>query len=162
MKKNILVIISAVIGIFAGGYIVGNVSRNVLIPMREQSDKITQYYKLLDKWLRMRQSGIMLNCYFEKKGYKKIAIYGMKELGRRLVDELRETEVEIVCVIDQNTKEMHSEVKVITPEEKIPDVEAVVVTAVYYFQEIDEKLSTKVDCPILSLEEVLYEVQDLM
>lgn len=162
MKKRILAIISTIIGIFAGGCIVGNVSRNVLIPMREQLDKITWYYKLLDEWLRMRQNGVTLNCYFEKKGYKKIAIYGMKELGQRLFDELRQTEVEIVCVIDQYAKGIHSEVKVITPEEKIPDVDAIVVTAVYYFEAIDEKLSTIVNCPILSLEEVLYEIQNGM
>ena len=37
-------------------------------------------------------------------------------------------------------------------------VDAVVVTAITFFDEIEERLSEKVDCPIISLEDILYEV----
>ena len=37
-------------------------------------------------------------------------------------------------------------------------MDAVVVTVVYYFDAIEETLKQKVDCPILSLGDIVYEV----
>jgi hypothetical protein len=37
-------------------------------------------------------------------------------------------------------------------------VDAIVVTAITFFDEIEEKLSEKIDCPIISLDDILYEV----
>ena len=37
-------------------------------------------------------------------------------------------------------------------------VDAVVVTAITFFEEVEEMLRQKVDCPIISLEDILYDV----
>jgi len=41
------------------------------------------------------------------------------------------------------------------PTDELPDVDVIVVTADYYFEEIKDKLSKKVDCPIISIGEIL-------
>ena len=46
---------------------------------------------------------------------------------------------------------------VVSVDDNLEVVDAVVVTAVTFFDEIQEKLSAKMDCPILSLEDILYE-----
>ncbi len=46
----------------------------------------------------------------------------------------------------------------ISPEDELPDVDAVIVTAITFFDEIEEKLTEKISCPVLSLEDILYEV----
>ena len=43
-------------------------------------------------------------------------------------------------------------------EDTLDDVDAIVVTAVTFFDEIEDELHKKVNCPILSLEDILYEV----
>lgn len=43
-------------------------------------------------------------------------------------------------------------------EDKLEPVDAVVVTAISFFDEIEEALNAKTDCPILSLEDILYNV----
>ena len=43
-------------------------------------------------------------------------------------------------------------------EDDLKPVDAVVVTAITFFNEIEEQLSQKMKCPIISLEEILYEV----
>lgn len=45
-----------------------------------------------------------------------------------------------------------------SPEDEIKEVDAIVVTAITFFDEIKELLMKKVSCPIISLENVLYEV----
>ena len=40
--------------------------------------------------------------------------------------------------------------------EEFENVDAVVVTAITFFDEIREELTTKIGCPIVSLEDILY------
>lgn len=46
----------------------------------------------------------------------------------------------------------------ILPGENMPEVDAIVVTPIYYYYEIQEMLSSKVDCKIISLEDILNEI----
>ncbi|MDE6055804.1 MAG: hypothetical protein K2G55_19075 [Lachnospiraceae bacterium] len=41
---------------------------------------------------------------------------------------------------------------------ELAKVEAVIVTAITFFEEIEEKLSQEMECPVLSIEDILYEV----
>jgi hypothetical protein len=50
------------------------------------------------------------------------------------------------------------DVDVVTMDDDLEEVDAIVVTAITFFDEIEEKLSAKIDCPIISLEDILYEV----
>ena len=40
----------------------------------------------------------------------------------------------------------------------LAEADAVIVTAIYNFDEIEEKLSDLIDCPIISLEDIIYEI----
>ena len=111
-----------------------------------------------DQWLRIRQEGKTLVEYFEKNDYKTVAIYGMKELGERLYDELENSGIEVRYIIDKNADSIYADVDVITPDDDLEPVDVIVVTAIYYFDEIEEMLSEKVDYPVVSLEDILYEV----
>lgn len=116
-----------------------------------------QYYHLLNYWMYIKQRNITLEGWFKKKGFKKIAIYGMKELGERLYDELIDTDIEISCVVDQNKKGVLASYEVLDLNDEIPQVDVVIVTSYYYFDEILRSLKPKVSCPILPLE---YVIQD--
>lgn len=114
-------------------------------------EKLTLYYHMLCMWLEMKQKGKSVVTFLQRKGIKKIAIYGMKEFGERFYDEIQNTEIEVVCVIDRNPDQILGDFKVISPEQLISDVDAIVVTANYDFPEIKKQLETKVNCPIYSL-----------
>ena len=90
--------------------------------------------------------------------FRSVAIYGMKELGERLYDELENSGIEVCYIIDKNADSIYADVDVITPDDDLKPVDVIVVTAIYYFDEIEEMLSEKVDYPVISLEDILYEV----
>ncbi len=90
--------------------------------------------------------------------YKKIVVYGMSYVGERLLDDLTGADIEVVAAIDKNAKGIFADVPVITPDENMPECDCVVVTAIYFFDEIERLLAEKVSCPIVSLEDILYEV----
>lgn len=122
---------------------------------QESLAKMTLYYQILAMWLEMSQKGKSGVTYLQKKGFKRIAIYGMKELGERLYEEVKNTEIQVVCVIDKNPDQVLGDFVVISPEDEIPIVDAVIVTADYYYWEIKKQLEKKVSCPVYSLNGVL-------
>ena len=82
----------------------------------------------------------------------------MSYAGETLIEELKETNVEAVYGIDKNADNIYVDISMYTIEENLPPVDAVVVTAITFFDEIEKKLSEKLECPIISLEDILYEV----
>lgn len=98
-----------------------------------------------------------MSSYFDNHGYKKIAVYGMSYAGETLINELKDSEVELAYGIDQKVG-LYSYIDILSVDDPLPEVDAVVVTAITFFDEIEEKLRDKVSCPIISLEDILYEV----
>lgn len=158
MKKGISTLIGTVTGAVAGGIAARSVSLKKIQQLMDGHAKVHQLYMAFDQWLRIRQEGKTLVEYFEKNEYKTVAIYGMKELGERLYDELEGSDIKVKYIIDKNADQIYADVDVITPDEKLEPVDVIVVTALYYFDEIEEMLSDKVDYPVVSLEDILYEV----
>lgn len=72
--------------------------------------------------------------------------------------ELKDTKIQVLYGIDQNAKDVYVDIDILTMDDEFPCVDAVVVTAITYFDEIEEKLLGKVECPVISLEDILYEV----
>lgn len=124
--------------------------------MGDVLQKLRMYYQTLNEWLFIKQQNISIADILKEMNYKKVAIYGMKELGQRLYDELYNSEVEVVCVIDQNKDAILGDYEIIGLDDEIPEVDAVIVTAFYYYSEIKNTLKNKVSCPILSLDHIIY------
>ena len=89
-----------------------------------------------DQWLRIRQEGKTLVDFFEKNDYKTVAIYGMKELGERLYDELENSGITVKYIIDKNADTIYADVDVLTPDDELEPVDVVVVTAIYYLMRL--------------------------
>ena len=60
--------------------------------------------------------------------------------------------------IDKKADSIYADVDVVSIDDDLAPVDVIVVTAITFFDEIEENLSEKLDCPIISLEDILYEV----
>lgn len=162
MKKGVIGVLSLVMGAAAGAAAgavgVGRKAGDKIADRQNLADKHLALYLMMNQWVKVKQEGKNLSSYFEKNGYKKIAVYGMNYVGETLLSELKETGVEVAYAIDRKADTIYADVDVYAPEDSLEQVDAVVVTAITFFDEIEEKLSEKMDCPIISLEDILYEV----
>lgn len=158
MKKGIVAMFSGLLGATVGAVVAGNVQGKTIEKKSEKVDKFKAYYNLLNQWLSLRQEGKTLEKYFADNNIKTIAIYGMGELGNRLFDELKNSTVTVKYAIDKNAESTYSEIEVIDPENDFEPVDAIIVTAVFAYDKIEEMLREKTDIQILSLEDVVYEV----
>jgi len=157
MKRIFSVLISFLSGMIADRVAAKKKYDNRLNAERLRSEKLQEFYDLLLLWLELRQRGRSLKPYFDKKQYKCAAIYGMKEIGEALYRELESIGIEIKYLIDKNADIIYSEKDVYTPDDSLPDVDLIIVTALHYYDEIAEKLSVRVGCPVVNLTDIVYE-----
>lgn len=158
MKKGILSILSAVAGAGAGAFAVGKVTGKAIQDKQKMSDKHLALFLLMNQWVKVKQEGKSLDSYFKENGYHEIAVYGMSYAGETLVNELVNTDIKVKYGIDKNADRIYSDVNVVSMEDKLEKVDVIVVSAVFFFEEIRDELEKKMNCPIISLEDILYEV----
>lgn len=156
--KKIGVVVAGLLGFVAGAFTIGKVIANTSNEWKRNADKFMTHMMLFNQWLIVKQSGKNIRDYFEKNNYKKIVIYGMSYAGERLIDELENSGIEVVAAVDKNAKALFAKVPVLLPEQDIPQADCMVVTPVYFMNEIVKNMSERVACPIISLEDILYEV----
>lgn len=157
MKKWIISVLSAAAGTAIGAGAVGKTLLEEKDRAKSMSDKHLALFLMMNQWVKMKQEGKNLAVYLAENGYKNIAVYGMSYAGETLLDELKGTDVAVAYAIDGKADTIYSDMEVFMPEDDLPEVDAVVVTAITFFEVIEEKLSRKLDCPVLSLESILYE-----
>lgn len=125
----------------------------------EEKNKLLDNYYLLNHWLEIKNLGKSVSEYFEWMGYNKIAIYGMAELGNRLMEDLKGSSIEVVYGIDRDVSCAISRIgEMYNITDDLPDVDVIVVTPFYAYESIKSNLKKKVDCAIVSLEEVVWSV----
>ena len=82
----------------------------------------------------------------------------MSYIGERLYNELRDSHIEIRYAVDRNVNGIYTELKVFSPKDELPKVDAVIVTPIFYYDEIRETLMKKTDSKIISLNTVLNNI----
>lgn len=158
MNKSALTVLSALTGAAVGAGTIGKWKEDEIVKAKNMSNKHLALFRMMDQWVRVKQEGKNLASYFEKNDYRKIAIYGMSYAGMTLINELKDTEITVVYGIDKNADAIYTDIDIVCIDENLEEVDAIVVTAITFFDEIEEELSEKIGCPILSLEDILYEV----
>lgn len=126
---------------------------------RQAGNPLVVHDKLLDDWMYLRDHDINLALFFEKYGYKNVAIYGMGRLGKHLLYELTKGGVNISFGIDKKSEKCKKEmgIEIYRPQQGLPNTDAVVITVTDQYIEIGEMLSRYMDCPMITIEEVIKE-----
>lgn len=158
MKKKFTNLLLIGLGAIAGSLGIMSVKNKKLEEKDKKIKKFKDYYNMLNQWLALKQEGMTLEQYFVENHYKSIAIYGMGEMGSRLYEELKDSSIEIKYAIDKNPGFTYSDLDVMEMEDELEPVDAVIVTAIFAFDDIDEPLSEKMNCPVISLEDVVYDI----
>lgn len=158
MKRGIVGVAMTLAGVGMGAVAAGKAMEKKADKWQQMSDKHLALFLMMNQWVKVKQEGKNLSEYFMRNNYKNIAIYGMSYAGETLMDELKNSGICVKYGIDKRVGRIYEEIDVVTMEDDLPEVDAIVVTAITFFDEIEEELGNKLNCPILSLEDVLYEV----
>lgn len=132
--------------------------RKTIGDKKNTEEKYAALFYLMNYWLMLKQNNHSVGEYLWEKEYRHIGIYGISHMGINLIKDLDSAGVKVDYAIDRNVDKLCMDIKIFSPDEGPEKVDAIVVTVLDCFNEIKEKLQEKVDCPIISLEDVIYEV----
>lgn len=133
---------------------VNQVSSNQLL-------KLEAAFGISIKWIEIKQKGYNLAEYFKRYNIKSIAIYGMASLGRRLYDELEDSDISIKYIIDKMPYELDKVLEVASLNEKMLEVDAIVVTVANTERKIVEEIKSMGYGNVIGLSDVLNELCEL-
>lgn len=153
--KKIVYTITFIISFILGILVDQKKQGEKILALSEKNDRNILYIKMYDLWIEQKQKNKSLASFFEKKGFRRIAVYGLNGLGKRMIDELQKTGIKVEYVIDKNADKICTDIEVFSPDSELKEADAIVVAQVYYFDEIEDLLQSKVKCPIISLEDVI-------
>ena len=120
------------------------------------SDKHLMLFLLMNEWVKVKQANKSVSEFLLNEGYRRIAIYGMSYVGQRLYDELMDSDVEIIACIDQKGGGTYFNHNIVSVDKLPDDIDAIIVTPIFYFEEIKKNLEKNVLANIVSLEEIIY------
>lgn len=119
--------------------------------------KQIKFYQVLVKWMEARNRNNYVGDYLCSQGYKSVSIYGYAELGKLLYQELSKSKIKIVYIIDKKVARLTDgeDAIICKPQKNHPVVDAVIVTAIYYYEEIKEELEELGYQNIISLQDII-------
>lgn len=124
----------------------------------KRGDKFARMFRLLNRWLELIEDRKAITNYLEKMNYSNIAIYGVGTLGKHLVRELNCSAIKIDYIIDKKVEIIEEDIMIYKPDDSFPNTDAVIITAIMEFDNIADELEPKVNCPIISLEDIIFDM----
>lgn len=157
--RKITTIIAGILGVAVGAGIVYKSEHNKYKAAAKINSKDNTLLQVFAKWMNLRQDGKFIADYLVGNGYHSVAIYGMHYLGECLLKELKNSSVEVRYAIDRNASNLYADVDILTLDDNIPEVDVVIVTAIGSFNEIEKSIAEIADYPVVSLEDIVYDME---
>lgn len=121
------------------------------------SSKYEIYLNFMDRWMMLREHEITIESVLCRKNISSVLIYGYGIIGKHLLSELAGSKVCVMGIVDQKHV-LAAGVGTYTPEEILPQADAIIVASFYFFDEIKNVLKSYfVSTDIISIEEIVNE-----
>lgn len=129
---------------------------------RKNADyRAVRNYRVILRWLENKNAKKSAKEYLKRHQYESFAIYGVGEMGRILLEELRQDKVFPRFIIERNSLyQPDFGVPVISYDEigYMEEVDAVIVTPIHMFMEVANNLkSAGYRGKIISLEDIIFD-----
>lgn len=154
MKKGIAACLISLVSFVTGFILGGKILVKMINDYKTRMKRNLSNMMLFNDWLEFLYSRGKVEQYFHDHGYKRIMIYGNGYIGKRLQQALGQTDIEVAAVMD---KVVSSDEKglVIDVDSSIPDVDCIVITPVYYYDEIVDLLQKKTELPLVPMQMII-------
>ena len=109
-------------------------------------EQFAYLHHTLRKWLHLRLDGSGLGSKLYQSGVRTVAVYGVAGLGGEVLLDLKDSPIEVCCLIDRRAAEYPDgldglPVLDIKAYRASPAGDIILVTPEYYFHEIEETLT---------------------
>lgn len=118
---------------------------------------IEEFYHIFDQWLTLIEDGISVDSILKKRGYNKVAIYGMGTMAMHFIKALENSSVSVEYAIDKSSADFYTNVKVVAEDDVLDQVDVIVYTNPNENIEIVQEIASRQKCDIVSLADVIFD-----
>ena len=123
-----------------------------------EARKFKELFEIVDRWLFSYQDKKpFIKDFLVSKGYKSFAIYGMSSLGKHLTLQAKEEGISPAFGVDRYVGMFGEDFKIYRPEEELPTVDCIIVTA-FDYTEIKENLKKKTKAEVVYIGDVVNQI----
>lgn len=153
IKRVILLLTGFALGLLTGRF---HTKKNNKPKQIQKDEKYVMYYNLLNQWILLKNKNIPIARLLMEREIKNIAIYGMGEIGKRLYEELKDSDINVKYGIDNNPNKNNIDIDVIALNENMPLVDVIIVTAIFDYDAIYSNIRSYSNLKIISLEDIIF------
>lgn len=110
--------------------------------LRAFSDRVNGNLIVMSKWMYLLEKGVLLSDYISERIGNRVAIYGWGVLGEHLYRQIKD-KIDVSFIIDRNIAKIECDEILYLPTDDYSVEDALIVTSVYYFTEIEEQMRGK-------------------
>lgn len=130
--------------------------RKDFVKLLKCNEKIKREFQMLNYFLKYEYWKEPLADSLLKMNVNCIAVYGLGEVGNRVIERLEDSQIEVKYGIDCGKgADWCRNRKVYTLEEQLPQVDVILISVFDKDSEIRKKLQEKTNVKIMSLEEIV-------
>lgn len=123
-----------------------------------KEDRFERYFWLCNKWLYIKNHNLSIFSHEKLRDAKRIAVYGLGNIGKRLVEDFECEKREIAFLVDRNARNIFAEVEVFPAGIRLPDADILIVSMISEFEEIRKTEEGCFRGEIISLETIINEL----
>jgi len=159
MRKIIIVILAFITGAILAGTIVKRLWRQKFTESQVIATADCKQKDLFYNWLKLKNQGSSVAEHIKNTGAKRIAVFGLEETGRLLVDDLCESDIKVEYAIElDNPSYVHETLEVYRlHDDELPKVDLIVVCPPYELEDAKHELWGQTKANIISLESLIVE-----
>ncbi|MBD5489857.1 MAG: glycosyltransferase family 2 protein [Lachnospiraceae bacterium] len=128
--------------------------QNALFEWITLLEKFREMFMVLNRMVECRGEGCPVGRRLKGIGIQRVAIYGAGYLGKRLLGELKEFDIEAVFFIDRNAEYLTEKIPVYKLDDAPVNVDAVIISLVRNHDTVRSALGEKYD--------VIYTIKEIM
>lgn len=125
--------------------------------MNDNGQRIKEFYKVLNKWMFMKNEGKNIDTILCSRGIKKVAIFGMGDMARHVIKELEHGDCEISGVIDFSSDYFYEDIQTKRIEDFEDEADIVIYTDAFLDSQIVERLKERFYEKVFSLSDIIFE-----
>ncbi len=159
--KSIVVFFLAVLGISFAAFTTWAIEENLSKSQKEKS-RYFGLFSLLNDWMYINNHGASISDYLTKKGYKRVAIYGMSHIGHRLKEELEKKGLTVCYGVDRDGSIVIDGFKIYSPQDILPKADAIIIATYQNYEDLRELLQNKTEADVLFVKDILSDLMHMI
>lgn len=117
-----------------------------------------EFFHIFDQWMTLHEDGVTLAMILEKKGYKKIALYGMGTMALHVIQDLKNSSVKVLYIIEKEKESYYTDIEIKTlKDDNLPKVDMIIYTLELKNKTVLDALHEQTGAKICGLGEVVFD-----